>query len=98
MPSQIRTLVDMINKNITLLEELCEADGTNIPDLHTPFHPTSEAFRTNPDAAEACKVTIAAAHQLAAILAPPSHALYHVVGGVSISHWILRLTHPPNSP
>ncbi|KAJ7575531.1 S-adenosyl-L-methionine-dependent methyltransferase [Mycena floridula] len=81
MTSSLRALVDIINKNIEILEKTCEANGTAIPDLNAPFHPASEAFRADPGVAEAANVTIAAAHQLAAILTPPPVALYHVVGG-----------------
>ncbi|KAK7014078.1 hypothetical protein VNI00_019427 [Paramarasmius palmivorus] len=76
-----RVLLELIQKNVEVLEKACAASGTDIPDLHLPFHPSTEAFRTNPDAAEASNVIVAAAQQLAATLAPPQVALYDVVGG-----------------
>ncbi|KAJ7612017.1 S-adenosyl-L-methionine-dependent methyltransferase [Mycena polygramma] len=49
-----------------------------IPDLHTPFAPPSEAFRTVPAAAEAASIISVAALQLEAILTPPHVSLYRV--------------------
>ncbi|KAF9264596.1 S-adenosyl-L-methionine-dependent methyltransferase [Marasmius fiardii PR-910] len=81
MSSNLRPLLDILTKNVEILENSCRENGTNIPDLITPFHPSSEAFREHPDAAEASNIIVAAAHQLAAILTPPPIALYHIVGG-----------------
>ncbi|KAK7056304.1 hypothetical protein VNI00_002857 [Paramarasmius palmivorus] len=79
--SSTRILLELIQKNIEVLEKACAASGTEIPDLHSPFHPSTEAFRANPDAAEASNVIAAAAQQLAATLIPPQVALYNTVGG-----------------
>ncbi|KAL0059267.1 hypothetical protein AAF712_013991 [Marasmius tenuissimus] len=79
--SSLRTLLDLLAKNVEILESSCKANGTVVPDLGTPFHPSTEAFRAHPEAAEASNVIVAAAHHLAAILTPPPIALYHVVGG-----------------
>ncbi|KAK1229446.1 hypothetical protein PQX77_007494 [Marasmius sp. AFHP31] len=79
--SSLRTILDILTKNVEILENSCKANGTPIPDLETPFHPSSEAFRAHPEAAEASNIIVAAAHHIAAILTPPPIALYHVVGG-----------------
>ncbi|KAJ8093236.1 hypothetical protein PM082_020730 [Marasmius tenuissimus] len=79
--SSLRTLLDILTKNVEILENSCKTNGTAVPDLGTPFHPSTEAFRAHPDAAEASNVIVAAAHHLAAILTPPPIALYHAVGG-----------------
>ncbi|EEB94917.1 hypothetical protein MPER_06196 [Moniliophthora perniciosa FA553] len=80
-PTPVRALLELITNNVSVLEKACASSGTEIPDLYSPFHPSTEAFRTNPDAAEASNVIVAAAHQLAAILTPPQVALYNSVGG-----------------
>jgi hypothetical protein len=79
----IDNLLTIINDNVKLLKSVCRENGTQIPDLQSPFHPASEAFRANPQAAEAISLVVAAAGQLSAILTPPPVSLYHVVGGVS---------------
>ncbi|KAL0060684.1 hypothetical protein AAF712_012561 [Marasmius tenuissimus] len=79
--SPLRVILDILTKNVEILENSCKANGTVVPDLETSFRPSSEAFRTHPDAAEASNVIVAAAHHLAAILTPPPIALFHVVGG-----------------
>ncbi|KAJ8469560.1 hypothetical protein ONZ45_g16849 [Pleurotus djamor] len=73
----LRTLSDLISKNISVLE----STNVAVPDLDAPFHPDSEAFRSLPDAAEAVNLISAAALQLAAVLVPPQVTLYHTVGG-----------------
>ncbi|PPQ95287.1 hypothetical protein CVT26_014861 [Gymnopilus dilepis] len=79
--STTRQLVDLISASLTTLEKSCQAKGVDIPDLHAPFHPSTEAFRADPAAAEAANVISAAALQLAAILTPPQVTLYQFVGG-----------------
>ncbi|KAF8886253.1 S-adenosyl-L-methionine-dependent methyltransferase [Gymnopilus junonius] len=82
MPSSpARQLLDLISTSLTSLEESCQANGVDIPDLYAPFHPSTEAFRGDPVTAEAANVISAAALQLAAVLTPPQVTLYHVVGG-----------------
>ncbi|KAJ8502546.1 hypothetical protein ONZ45_g11654 [Pleurotus djamor] len=73
----LRTLSDLISKNISILE----STNVAVPDLDAPFHPESEGFRSLPDAAEAANIISAAALQLAAVLVPPQVTLYHAVGG-----------------
>ncbi|KAF9564158.1 S-adenosyl-L-methionine-dependent methyltransferase [Agrocybe pediades] len=80
-PSTARQLVQLITASLDALEKSTAASGTQIPDLHAPFHPATEAFRSDPAAAEAANVIGAAALQLAAILIPPQVSLYHIVGG-----------------
>ncbi|KAL4259735.1 O-methyltransferase COMT-type [Pleurotus pulmonarius] len=79
--SPIRQLIVLINQNASTLEAVCSQKSTPIPDLDRPFHPSTEAFRGDPVAAEAAKVICAAALQLAAILMPPQVTLYRVAGG-----------------
>ena len=81
----IDTLLTIINDNVKLLKSICRENGTPIPDLQSPFHPAGEAFRGNPQAAEAVNLVVAAAGHLSAILAPPPISLYHAVGGVILS-------------
>ncbi|KAG6888552.1 hypothetical protein C0995_007424 [Termitomyces sp. Mi166 len=81
MSSHIRQLQSLINNSIDKLENICESTGTPVPDLYAPFSPESEAFRANPDAAEAANIISAAALQLEAIVSPPHVSLYHVVAG-----------------
>ncbi len=82
--SPIRQLIVLINQNASTLEAVCSQKSTPIPDLDGPFHPSTEAFRSNPVAAEAANVICAAALQLAAILMPPQVTLYRVAGGVRL--------------
>ncbi|KAJ7612050.1 S-adenosyl-L-methionine-dependent methyltransferase [Mycena polygramma] len=81
MSTPIRQLLEIITESVKALEVACEASGTTIPDLHTPFAPPSEAFRAVPAAAEAATIISAAALQLEAIITPPHVSLYRVVGG-----------------
>ncbi|KAG5633308.1 hypothetical protein DXG03_007657, partial [Asterophora parasitica] len=83
MTSPLRQLLNVLTESVGDLEDACAASGTAIPDLYTPFHPASEAFRDNPKAAEAVNIISAAALQIEAILAPPQVSLYHIVAG----HW-----------
>ncbi|KAG5641678.1 hypothetical protein DXG03_004442 [Asterophora parasitica] len=83
MTSPLHQLLNVLTESVSDLEDACAASGTAIPDLYTPFHPTSEAFRGNPKAAEAANIISAAALQIEAILTPPQVSLYHIVSG----HW-----------
>ncbi|KAA1478076.1 S-adenosyl-L-methionine-dependent methyltransferase [Dentipellis sp. KUC8613] len=79
--SSIRQILKLIETSLATLEETCASTGLQIPDLNSPFTPSSEEFRTVPEAALAANIASAAALQLAAILTPPHVSLYHVVGG-----------------
>ncbi|KAJ7175090.1 S-adenosyl-L-methionine-dependent methyltransferase [Mycena crocata] len=81
MSTPIRQLLELITQSVETLEATCQSSGMTIPDLHEPFTPPSEAFRTIPAAAEAASIISAAALQLEAILTPPQVALYKIVGG-----------------
>ncbi|KAJ7263588.1 S-adenosyl-L-methionine-dependent methyltransferase [Mycena haematopus] len=81
MTTPIRQLLALITQSVETLEAACQSSGTTIPDLHTPFAPPSEAFRANPEAAEAARIIAAAALQLEAIVTPPQVSLYRIVGG-----------------
>ncbi|KAJ7354209.1 S-adenosyl-L-methionine-dependent methyltransferase [Mycena albidolilacea] len=64
---------------VQTLEAACRSSGTLILDLHLPFTPPSEAFRANPEAAEAAHIIAAAALQLETIVTPPQVSLSHIV-------------------
>ncbi|KAJ7473575.1 S-adenosyl-L-methionine-dependent methyltransferase [Mycena galericulata] len=81
MSTPIRQLLELITQSVKSLEDACQSSGVTIPDLHEPFAPPSEAFRTIPAAAEAASVISAAALQLEAILTPPPVSLYRIVTG-----------------
>ena len=83
MTSSARQLLDLISNSLTLLEKSCEARSVDIPDLNSPFHPSTEAFRADPTASEAANVISAAALQLAAIFVPPQVSVFRAIGGVS---------------
>ncbi|KAH0578348.1 hypothetical protein H2248_003962 [Termitomyces sp. 'cryptogamus'] len=70
---------------IDKLETLCETSGHQLPDLHGPFSPSSEAFRAEPEAEEVTRIICAAALQLEATLMPPSISFYRLVTGYSLS-------------
>ncbi|KNZ82352.1 Sterigmatocystin 8-O-methyltransferase [Termitomyces sp. J132] len=81
MVSQVRQLLNLMTRAVDKLESACNSTASPIPDLYTPFTPESEAFRSNPDAAESARIISAAALHLEAILSPPHVSLYHVVAG-----------------
>ncbi|KAJ7657239.1 S-adenosyl-L-methionine-dependent methyltransferase [Mycena polygramma] len=81
MSTPIRQLLALITASAETLEAACESSGTTIPDLHEPFAPPSEAFRTNATAAEAARIIAAAALQLEAMVTPPQVSLYRIIGG-----------------
>ncbi|CAA7266021.1 unnamed protein product [Cyclocybe aegerita] len=81
MSSPARQLLELLSASLSTIEKVCAEKRFEIPDLNAPFHPASEAFRSDPIAGEAANVLSAAALQLAAIFAPPQVSLYHMVGG-----------------
>ncbi|KAL0952701.1 hypothetical protein HGRIS_006937 [Hohenbuehelia grisea] len=80
--SVVRQLLNLLTEAVDSLEETCAAKGIPIPDLNEPFHPASEAFRADPAAADATRIIGAAAHHLAAIVAPPPVSMYSMIGGM----------------
>lgn len=82
--SSLRQLLDVLTNAVSILEKACAEKNAKIPDLYEPFHPSSEAFRADPVAAEAANIISAAALHIDAIVTPPPVSLYHVVAGVSI--------------
>ena len=85
MSPQIRQLLDLITKSVEILENTCTANGTKVPDLQSAkFDPVSEAFRSDPTAAEAAAIISAAASHLSAITSPPHITAYKAIGGVSL--------------
>ncbi|KAF7373896.1 S-adenosyl-L-methionine-dependent methyltransferase [Mycena sanguinolenta] len=81
MSTPIRQLLALITQAVETLEAASQTSDTTIPDLHTPFTPSSEAFRANAEAAEAARIISAAALQLEAIVTPPLVSLYRIVAG-----------------
>ncbi|KAF8177344.1 S-adenosyl-L-methionine-dependent methyltransferase [Mycena galopus ATCC 62051] len=77
MATPIRQLLALITQSV----ETLEAVGTTMPNLHAPFEPSSEAFRANPEAAEAARIIGAAALQLEAIVTPPQVSLFRIISG-----------------
>ena len=82
MSTLSRQLLDLITKSLSTLETACSSKDLKVPDLYEPFHPSSEAFRADPQVAEAAATISAAALHLEAIFTPPHVSLYHLVGGV----------------
>lgn len=81
--SSLSPLIDIINRNAASLEKAEQTNSTQLPILSQPFHPSSEAFRKDPEAAESAAQIVAAALQLAATLSPPMEAIYQIAAGVS---------------
>ncbi|KAF8069262.1 S-adenosyl-L-methionine-dependent methyltransferase [Lyophyllum atratum] len=81
MTSPIHQLLRLITDSIAKLDAVSAASGCPLPDLYTPFSPSSEAFRADPEVSQATAIISAAALQLDAILAPPQVTLCRVVGG-----------------
>ncbi|KAM6499102.1 S-adenosyl-L-methionine-dependent methyltransferase [Amanita muscaria] len=79
---QIRQLLGLINSAVETLDKTCTANGTKVPSLYEPFHPSSEAFRGDPAAAQAAVLIGSAALQLAAVVLPPQISLYNIIGGL----------------
>lgn len=82
MATPLRQLLAILTENVDALEKACADKGTSLPDIREPFHPASEAFRSDPAAAGAAAMISAAALQIDAIVAPPPVLLYRAVGGV----------------
>ncbi|KAF8641330.1 hypothetical protein AX16_010028 [Volvariella volvacea WC 439] len=74
---QIRQLLNIMNNAVDDLEATCVRNGTPLPDIDEPFTRKSEAFRSDPSAAEAATLIGAAAEQLDAIVTPPHHSIYN---------------------
>ncbi|KAJ3483198.1 hypothetical protein NLJ89_g12083 [Agrocybe chaxingu] len=91
MSSPARQLLKLLSTSLTTFEKVCAEKHFEIPDLNAPFHPASEAFRSDPVAGEAANVLGAAALQLAAIFVPPQISLYHMVGGIYSSSGLSRV-------
>ncbi|KAF8577506.1 hypothetical protein K439DRAFT_1622053 [Ramaria rubella] len=77
-----RQLINLITDSLNTLEGICVQKDLTIPDLYQPFHPSSEAFHVDPQAAEAAAIISATALQLEATFTPPQVSLYHQVGGI----------------
>lgn len=80
-PTSIKELSKIISDSVASLEKVCKKNKTLFPSLDEPFSPPSEAFRSDPEAAEAANKIAAAALQLAATVLPPPAALFTVVSG-----------------
>lgn len=77
-------LSNIIAGAVSTLNKSCSDSGTHFPGLDVPFSPPSEAFRANPEAAEAADIIAAAATQLAAMVLPPPAAMFALISGVSL--------------
>ena len=86
MASTLLELSNMIAASVATLNKVC-SKNIPFPDLDDPFAPSSEAFRTNQEAAEAANVMAAAANQLVAMVLPPPAALFSIISGVSYDHY-----------
>jgi len=54
-------LSKIISDSVATLERVCKQNSFSFPRLDEPFTPSSEAFRANPEAAEAANKIAAAA-------------------------------------
>jgi hypothetical protein len=84
MASALTELSSIIAAAVISLNKACADGGTPFPGLEIPFSPLSEAFRANPQAAEAANVIAAAATQLASMVLPPPAAIFTLISGVSV--------------
>lgn len=84
MSSTLLELSNIIAGAVNSLNKACTDNGTPFPGLDVPFSPSSEAFRSNPEAAEAANIIAAAATQLAAMVLPPPGAMFAMMSGVSL--------------
>lgn len=83
MTSTLLELSNMIAGSAATLDKVCSESNLPFPNLDDPFVPSSEAFRSNAEAAEAANIIAAAASQLVAMVLPPSAALFVIISGVS---------------
>ncbi|KAF5312469.1 hypothetical protein D9619_003732 [Psilocybe cf. subviscida] len=81
MSSTLLQLSTIITGAVACLNEACADSGTPFPGLEVPFSSSSEAFRSNPQAAEAANTIAAAATQLAAMVLPPPSAIFSLISG-----------------
>ncbi|KAF8980393.1 hypothetical protein BDQ17DRAFT_921665 [Cyathus striatus] len=81
----IAQLSQLISNSVIALEKTCQENELKFPDLNaTTFTPESEAFRSNPIAAQAARVAASACLQLVAWLLPPTDVMYRHVVGISM--------------
>ncbi|KAJ7780766.1 O-methyltransferase [Mycena maculata] len=83
MTEHIAQLSELISKAAHTLQSLSSnnVNGPTFPELDDLYNPTSEEFRSNPDAALAANVIVEAAFQLIACVRPPTHSIFHHVCG-----------------
>ncbi|KAF5312468.1 hypothetical protein D9619_003733 [Psilocybe cf. subviscida] len=81
MSSTLLELSRIITDAAKTLDKACADSGTTFPGLEVPFSPSSEAFRSNPQAAEAANIIAAAATQLVAMVLPPPSAMFALISG-----------------
>ncbi|GJJ06649.1 hypothetical protein Clacol_000843 [Clathrus columnatus] len=79
--SKLRDLLGLLTDAVTQLEEVCNKNGTSIPDLDAPFEISSEAFREDPTATLAANIIGAAALHIYAIVNPPQFSLFEISSG-----------------
>ena len=73
---ELRSLVKLIDTSFEQIEHACVAQGRDLPSLHQPSNPQSEAILTSPDVIKAGSMITAAAFQLAAAVRPSTLSLF----------------------
>ncbi|KAF5312795.1 hypothetical protein D9619_003670 [Psilocybe cf. subviscida] len=81
MSSTLLELSNIIAGAVNSFNKACTDNGTPFSGLDVPFSPSSEAFRSNPEAAEAANIIAAAATQLATMVLPPPGAMFAMMSG-----------------
>ncbi|EIM90615.1 S-adenosyl-L-methionine-dependent methyltransferase [Stereum hirsutum FP-91666 SS1] len=81
MHPTLSQLAVFISDSVESIEASCAVRGLTVPDLDSPFDPSSEDFRLDPTIAHAINVTSVAAKKLNAILQPPHVSSAHIFSG-----------------
>jgi hypothetical protein len=80
----LNAIVNIINTNVTSIQQLYAKHRTPIPSLSEPYKPLT----FEPELTDATNLVVAAATQLIAILRPPAMNLVAAVGGVGCIYLI----------
>lgn len=87
---ELRALAKLINDGADQLEQVCLAQGKDIPPLNEPTTLEAESILLSPDAAKATSLIVAATAQLSALVRPGIFGVTQVAFSVSIlSHCIV---------
>jgi len=76
--NDLSIIMDIINANVSSIQQIYAKNQTSIPSLSEPYKPL--AFE--PELIDATNLVVAAATQLIAMLRPPVSSLVAAVGGV----------------